>query len=45
MLSIEQNELLTRLGPGTPMGVAIREIWAARLRSANGAPEETRSSS
>ena len=27
MLSQEQNELLTRVGPGTPMGELMRRYW------------------
>jgi len=27
MLSREDNELLTRTGPGTPMGNAMRRYW------------------
>jgi 5,5'-dehydrodivanillate O-demethylase len=27
MLSVEQNELLTRVGPGTPMGTLMRYYW------------------
>ena len=27
MLSAEQNELLTRIGPGTPMGALMRRYW------------------
>ena len=27
MLSIENNELLTRVGPGTPMGTLMRYYW------------------
>ena len=27
MLSQEQNELLTRVGPGTPMGELLRRYW------------------
>src|SRR6266508_253332 len=27
MLSKEENELLTRVGPGTPMGAVLREYW------------------
>ena len=27
MLSIENNELLTRVGPGTPMGTLMRHYW------------------
>jgi 5,5'-dehydrodivanillate O-demethylase oxygenase subunit len=27
MLRIEENERLTRVGPGTPMGVLLRRYW------------------
>lgn len=27
MLSQEQNELMCRVGPGTPMGDAFRRFW------------------
>lgn len=27
MLSQEENELITRTGPGTPMGTAMRRYW------------------
>ncbi len=27
MLTIEENELLTRTGPGTPMGELMRRYW------------------
>ena len=27
MLSREENELLTRVGPGTPMGDLMRQYW------------------
>jgi len=27
MLSIENNELLTRVGPDTPMGTLMRHYW------------------
>jgi len=33
MLSKEQNELLTRTGPGTPMGDLIRRYWIPALLS------------
>jgi len=33
MLTIEDNELLTRVGPGTPMGNLIREYWIPAVRS------------
>ena len=31
MLSIEDNELLTRVGPGTPMGNLLRRFWTPVL--------------
>lgn len=46
MLSPEENELLTRIGPGTPMGEMLREYWVPACRSAklvaDGAPERVR---
>src|SRR5262249_41115196 len=27
MLSVEHNDLLTRVGPGTPMGTLMRHYW------------------
>jgi phthalate 4,5-dioxygenase oxygenase subunit len=46
MLKPEQNELLTRIGPGTPMGEMLREYWVPACRSAkleaDGAPERVR---
>ena len=46
MLSQEQNELLTRIGPGAPMGEMLREYWVPACRSAklevDGAPERVR---
>jgi phenylpropionate dioxygenase-like ring-hydroxylating dioxygenase large terminal subunit len=33
MLSKDGNELLTRVGPGTPMGELMREYWIPALRS------------
>jgi len=40
------NELLTRIGPGTPMGAMLREYWVPACRSArleaDGAPERVR---
>jgi hypothetical protein len=27
MLSVENNELLTKVGPGTPMGTLMRHYW------------------
>ena len=31
MLSREDNELVTRVGPGTPMGTLMREYWVPAL--------------
>jgi phthalate 4,5-dioxygenase len=46
MLKPEQNELLTRVGPGTPMGEFLSEYWVPACRSAkleaDGAPERVR---
>src|SRR5215472_5080568 len=46
MLKPEQNELLTRVGPDTPMGEFLREYWVPACRSAkleaDGAPERVR---
>src|SRR6266568_9319533 len=37
MLSKEMNELLTRVGPGTPMGNLLRRYWMPALLSAEAA--------
>ena len=46
MLHKEKNELLTRIGPSTPMGDMLREYWVPACRSAklerDGAPERIR---
>ncbi|MCC2099167.1 MAG: Rieske 2Fe-2S domain-containing protein [Hyphomicrobiales bacterium] len=46
MLSREDNERLTRVGPGTPMGEMLREFWTPAVRSASlvadGAPKAFR---
>jgi phenylpropionate dioxygenase-like ring-hydroxylating dioxygenase large terminal subunit len=46
MLSKEDNELLTRVGPGTPMGNLLRQYWLPVLFSyevvADGSPERVR---
>ena len=46
MLSREDNERLTRVGRGTPMGEMLREFWTPALRSASleadGAPQRVR---
>ena len=33
MLSIEDNDLLTHVGPGTPMGEYLRRYWLLTLLS------------
>ena len=33
MLSTEENELLCRVGPGTPMGTLMRQYWLPGLLS------------
>jgi nitrite reductase/ring-hydroxylating ferredoxin subunit len=46
MINQADNELLTRIGPGTPMGAMLREYWVPACRSArlvaDGAPERIR---
>jgi len=46
MLTHEENQLLTRVGPGTPMGEMLREYWIPAIRSdaleADGAPVRVR---
>ena len=46
MLNKADNELLTRVGPGTAMGAMLREYWVPACRSAkleaDGAPERIR---
>lgn len=46
MLNKNDNELLTRVGPGTPMGAMLREYWVPACRSASieadGAPFKVR---
>lgn len=46
MLKVEDNELLTRVGPKTPMGEMLREYWMPACRSASlvadGAPQRVR---
>ena len=46
MLTREDNERLTRVGPGTPMGELMREVWHPAVRSesivAMGAPKPFR---
>ena len=46
MLSAEDNELLTRVGAGTPMGSLLRQYWIPFLFSweieAGGAPKRVR---
>src|SRR5207253_7674080 len=43
----EENELLTRVGPGTPMGELLRQYWIPVLQSEeladpDGAPQRVR---
>ena len=33
MLTLQENELLTRTGPGTPMGQVMRRYWVPALLS------------
>jgi phthalate 4,5-dioxygenase len=33
MLTREENELVTRVGPGTPMGDVLRRYWIPALMS------------
>ena len=33
MLSTQDNELLCRVGPGTPMGELMRQYWAPAMLS------------
>ena len=33
MLSVAENELVTRTGPGTPMGEVMRRYWMPALLS------------
>jgi phthalate 4,5-dioxygenase oxygenase subunit len=46
MLNTADNQLLTRVGPGTPMGDMLREYWMPAIRSsaleADGKPERVR---
>ena len=47
MLCREENELLTRVGPGTPMGQLMRRYWmpallSAEISDAEGAPARVR---
>jgi len=46
MLSVEENELITRVGPGTPMGSLLRCYWLPCLFSSelevDGTPERVR---
>jgi nitrite reductase/ring-hydroxylating ferredoxin subunit len=46
MLSRAENDRLTRVGPGTPMGEMLREFWTPALRAAaiepDGAPKRVR---
>ena len=47
MLSREDNELLCRIGPGTPMGDLLRQYWmpclpSSALPSPDGPPKKVR---
>jgi nitrite reductase/ring-hydroxylating ferredoxin subunit len=46
MMNTADNDLLTQIGPGTPMGAMLREYWVPACRSAklaaDGAPERIR---
>ncbi len=47
MMSAEDNELLCRVGPGTPMGEVFRRFWlpaigSAEIRQKDGAPKRLR---
>jgi phthalate 4,5-dioxygenase oxygenase subunit len=46
MMTREENELLSRVGPGSPMGEMLREYWMPAVRSqaleADGAPVRVR---
>jgi len=33
MLSHEQNATITQVGPGTPMGIVLREYWLPAVLS------------
>ena len=33
MLSVEDNDLISRVGPGTPMGGLMRNYWIPAVRS------------
>ena len=39
MLSKEENELICRVGPGTPMGRLLREYWVPALTPDEVAPD------
>ena len=41
MLSTEDNELLCRVGRGTPMGDLLRQYWMPRLPSSRAARRPT----
>lgn len=47
MLSAEDNEILTRVGPGTPMGNLLRRYWipaclSSEIAEPDGAPVRVR---
>ena len=33
MVTKAENEMLTRVGPGTPMGEMLREFWTPAIRT------------
>ena len=33
MLNNEDNQLLCRIGPGTPMGILFRQYWLPAIKS------------
>lgn len=39
MLTVEDNELLTRVGPGTPLGTFMRQYWIPAVGSADLEPD------
>ena len=39
MLTVEQNEMITRVGPGTPMGELFRNYWIPFLPSSDLEPD------
>ena len=41
MLSMDSNDILTRVGPGTPMGELMREYWIPACLPQELAPDAT----